>query len=567
LEINRLCMGCMTLKDDDGAQCPVCGFIEGTKPDSPLFLEPRTVLEHKYLIGRVLGQGGFGITYLAWDLNLNIKLAIKEYFPQELASRPAGHNKVSAYAGSMGSQYEYGLDKFLQEARTLAQFEGHPNIVSVRDFFRANDTAYFVMSYVEGITLQQYMTEKGGSLPVDQAFGIIMPVLDALQVVHAAEVLHRDISPDNIYINQRGQVILIDFGAARQAIGEKGRSLSIILKPGYAPEEQYRSKGVQGPWTDIYAVAATTYHLLTGQQPPEALERLSEDGLIPPSRLDVAIGELEEKALLKALAVRGPERYQSVQDFQADLIGEQSAVSFTSPDKTTKTTVQQSVRKNDSNEIKQAVPVKMIAVVVASVVLIAGSVAAYSLIGSTGAADNVAAEEREFTEEPQEETGSIVETESASEEENTTQPEENINENAGSDEESESEPESEPEPEPEPKHEPESEPEPEPELEPEPEPEQTAGQEVQNMSYEGGTYSGDVKNGIPHGQGKWTHPVGLSYTGQFSDGSVTGYGTMHMPSGDVYVGNVLKGKPHGQGKLTKADGTVQEGNWVNGILQ
>jgi serine/threonine protein kinase len=326
-------------------------------------------LENKYLIGRVLGQGGFGITYLAWDLNLNLKLAIKEYFPQELASRAAGYNKVSAYAGSMGSQYEYGLDKFLQEARTLAQFEGHPNIVSVRDFFRANDTAYFVMSYVEGITLQQYMAEKGGRLPVDQAFGIIMPVLDALQVVHAAEVLHRDISPDNIYINQRGQVILIDFGAARQAIGEKGRSLSIILKPGYAPEEQYRSKGVQGPWTDIYAVAATTYHLLTGQQPPEALERLSEDGLIPPSELNVDLGEREEKALLKALAVRGPDRYQSVQDFQADLVGEQMAASVIAPDKTA---VQQVVQKNDLVESKKAFPVMLIVAIAVAVVVIAG---------------------------------------------------------------------------------------------------------------------------------------------------------------------------------------------------
>ncbi|MDZ4132357.1 MAG: hypothetical protein U1E11_04400, partial [Dethiobacteria bacterium] len=134
----RLCMGCMRERLEGEETCSNCGYLEGTAPDSPLYLPPRTILEGKYLIGRVLGQGGFGITYLAWDINLNIKLAIKEYFPQDLASRAAGHSQVSAYAGSMGSQYEYGLDKFLQEARTLAQFEGHPNIVSVRDFFKAN---------------------------------------------------------------------------------------------------------------------------------------------------------------------------------------------------------------------------------------------------------------------------------------------------------------------------------------------------------------------------------------------------------------------------------------------
>ncbi len=321
LEVENLCLGCMSKKKEGDLKCPVCGFIEGTEPESPLFLPPGAVLENKYLIGRVLGQGGFGITYLAWDLNLNVKLAIKEYFPQDLASRAAGHSQVSAYSGSMGSQYEYGLDKFLQEARTLAKFEGHPNIVSVRDFFKANGTAYFVMSYVEGITLKEHLANSGGILPIDQARGILMPVMDALREVHAVNVLHRDISPDNIFINKKGQVILIDFGAARQAIGEKGRSLSIILKPGYAPEEQYRSKGIQGPWTDIYAIAATYYHLITGQQPPESLERLVDDPLQPPTQLGSELNENEERALLKALAVRADNRFQTVEEFQSALMG------------------------------------------------------------------------------------------------------------------------------------------------------------------------------------------------------------------------------------------------------
>lgn len=305
-----------------------CGYSAETEPESPLFLRTGTILENKYLVGRVLGQGGFGITYLAYDLNLNIKLAIKEYFPQDLASRAAGHTEVSAYTGSLGSQYDYGLDKFLQEARTLAQFEEHPNIVSVRDFFKANGTAYFVMSYVEGITLKEFLADSGGRLPVEQARAILMPVMDALREVHAVDVLHRDISPDNIFINTKGQVILIDFGAARQAIGEKGHSLSIILKPGYAPEEQYRSKGKQGPWTDIYAVAATYYHLITGQQPPEALERMVSDELDLPRDLGVSLEEWEQNALCKALSIKAQDRYQTITEFQAGLSGAQPVVQF-----------------------------------------------------------------------------------------------------------------------------------------------------------------------------------------------------------------------------------------------
>ncbi len=319
--IHNLCLGCMQEKTGD-KRCPYCSWVEGMTPESPIFLPPGTVLENKYLIGRVLGQGGFGITYLSWDINLNMKLAIKEYFPQEIASRAAGQTQISIYSGSQKNHYDYGLEKFLQEARTLAQFEGHPNIVSVRDFFKANGTAYFVMNYVEGITLQKYLADAGGILSFSQALQVILPVLDALKEVHSVNVLHRDISPDNIYINNKGQVVLLDFGAARQAIGEKGRSLSIILKPGYAPEEQYRTKGEQGPWTDIYAVAATTYHLITSKQPPEALERMIGDTLEKPSALGIEIGHMEEKALLKALSVKAVDRYQTVQDFQDDLHGQ-----------------------------------------------------------------------------------------------------------------------------------------------------------------------------------------------------------------------------------------------------
>ena len=322
MKFSNICMGCMAEKGDL-TQCPSCGWVEGSEPESPQHLKPGTLLQGKYLVGRALGQGGFGITYLGWDVNLKLKLAIKEYLPQDLASRTPGHTQVSVYTSqNYRDQFEYGLEKFLQEAQTLAQFEGHPNIVSVRDFFRENDTAYIVMSYVEGITLKEHLALSGNIMPVDKALSIIMPVLDALVAVHEVGILHRDISPDNIFINRKGQVILIDFGAARQSIGEKGHSLSVILKPGFAPEEQHRSKGVQGPWTDIYAVAVTLYRMITGQMPPESLDRLVDDTLIPPSGYGIALNVNQETAILKAVAVRAEDRFRTVRDFQRALMDE-----------------------------------------------------------------------------------------------------------------------------------------------------------------------------------------------------------------------------------------------------
>ncbi len=165
MDVIHLCLGCFE-KKGEAAECPNCGFIEGTPPESPVHLAPGTVLNEKYLIGRVLGQGGFGITYLSWDMNLNLKLTIKEYYPQDLATRASGQSQVSAYTGNFSSQYQYGLLKFLQEAWTLAQFEGHPSIVSVRDFLKANGTAYIVMNYIEGVTLKDFLQASGNKIPL-----------------------------------------------------------------------------------------------------------------------------------------------------------------------------------------------------------------------------------------------------------------------------------------------------------------------------------------------------------------------------------------------------------------
>jgi len=314
----NLCPGCFS---DKGGwdSCPSCGYEE-RDIETSLYLPPRTILAEKYIIGKVLGQGGFGITYLGWDLNLNMKLAIKEFFPQGLVTRLPGQSKVASFTDAENQDFDYWLERFLREARTLVQFEQHPNIVSVRDFFKANNTAYMIMSYVEGMTFDQYLARAGGKLPYDKAIEVMMPVMDALREVHEVGVMHRDISPDNIFIDSKGRVVLIDFGVARQEISDKSKSLSVILKAGYAPEEQYRSRGKQGPWTDIYAVGATLYRAITGKTPPEAMDRLDENDLKPPSELGCEIDPGLEKVLLKALAVKAADRFQTVDELQKEMV-------------------------------------------------------------------------------------------------------------------------------------------------------------------------------------------------------------------------------------------------------
>ena len=296
--------------------CPHCGWQPG-QDNPPPALALGQMLDGRYRIGRVLGHGGFGITYLAWDDNLHLRLAIKEYFPRDSAGRGPDGISLAVYSGPAGEQFAYGLDRFLEEARALAHFDQHPGIVTVKNFFRAHGTGYCVMDYVEGITLRQYLEQQpGGRIGVADALKLLMPVMDALRAVHKEGLLHRDLAPDNIYLTEDGRIKLLDFGAARYAASEHSKSLSIILKPGYAPEEQYRSKGKQGPWTDVYGLAATFYRAITGTVPPEALDRTEEDELLPPSKQGIAIPPHQEAVLLKALAIKAPLRYQSISEFQ-----------------------------------------------------------------------------------------------------------------------------------------------------------------------------------------------------------------------------------------------------------
>ncbi|MDF2614669.1 MAG: serine/threonine protein kinase [Clostridia bacterium] len=286
----------------------------------PNALSAGTILNGQYLIERVLGQGGFGITYLAADLNLEIKVAIKEYYPEGMVTRSHASTKLSVYAGEKKEYFEYGAERFLEEAKILARFQSNPNIVGVRTFFKENNTAYFVMDYIEGISFKQYLKLMGGKILYTDALALLIPIMDALVHVHKSGLLHRDISPDNIYLTNNRESKLLDFGAARYTLGEHSKSLSVILKPGYAPEEQYRSKGRQGPWTDIYALGATLYVAITGQVPPDALDRLYEDDLRLPTELGIALPKHIENTIFKALSLRSSDRYQDMESFQRDLI-------------------------------------------------------------------------------------------------------------------------------------------------------------------------------------------------------------------------------------------------------
>ena len=325
----RRCMGCMSTYEAIDEMCPFCGYIEGTPAKEAYHIKPGSLLHDRYTVGRAIGFGGFGITYIAWDNKLMQKVAIKEYMPSEYATRVPGNLTVTIYDGERYTEFMTGLQKFLDEAQRLAKFQNVPGIVRILDSFSENLTAYIVMEYLDGMTLKQYLAEHGGKLPYEEAVEFILPVLAALQAVHKEGIIHRDISPDNIFITEDGEVKLLDFGAARYASTGYSKSLSVILKPGYAPAEQYLSHGEQGPWSDVYATAATLYRMITGVVPEEALERKEKDSLKAPSALGAKLPKNAEKAILNALNVRVENRTASAEEFEAQLLSTANVIRVT----------------------------------------------------------------------------------------------------------------------------------------------------------------------------------------------------------------------------------------------
>ena len=315
------CLGCMKLHSSEEQICPHCGYVEGTRAKEAYHLTPGTQIHARYTVGRVLGSGGFGITYIGFDSLMNRTVAIKEYFPTEFATRSTGTKGITIYTGEKEDQFYNGLDRFVNEVKRLVGLDQVPGITTVYDTFKENNTAYMVMEYLDGENLMERL-KREGKIPVEESVQIILMVLESLRAIHQQGLIHRDISPDNIFLTRDGQVKLIDFGAARFATTTHSRSLTVIVKEGFAPEEQYRSNGNQGTWTDIYACGATLYKMITGVTPEGAMERREKDELLPPSRLGIKIDKDTETAIMNAMNVRIEDRTQTAEDFYNELTSE-----------------------------------------------------------------------------------------------------------------------------------------------------------------------------------------------------------------------------------------------------
>lgn len=287
---------------------------------------PRGYALNEYTIESVLGAGGFGMTYLATDANLNLKVALKEYLPGEFASRNPD-SSVQPLEGVAGESFQWGLQRFLDEARTLASFH-HPNIVRVMRFFEANCTGYMVMEFVNGKPLNEWIASRR-PLSRQPLFRIIEPLLDGLEVIHKAGYLHRDIKPANIYIRGDGSPVLLDFGSARH-LASGNQEMTAIVTPGYAPLEQYHGHGKQGPWSDIYSFGGVLYWMVTGNKPPDATARVREDVMIPAVRAGFSGVHGPEllMAIDWALKPHEDERPQSIPEFRRALAGEPPAAVF-----------------------------------------------------------------------------------------------------------------------------------------------------------------------------------------------------------------------------------------------
>lgn len=500
-----ICPACF-LETFDNGSCASCGFDENA-PLSPLLLPPgTTVMNGQYLVGKVLGKpGGFGITYLGWDSQLATFVAIKEYLPRELASRHFDRLTVTAHTSGDVDNFRYGLEQFLHEARILAQFD-HPNVVRVRSFFQENGTAYLVMDYLQGTNLADHLAVIGGRMSERAALDTLLPLLDGLREVHSKGFLHRDIKPQNIYITNNGRAILLDFGTARQSMSALNRGMTTILTPGYAPWEQYHRHGKQGAWTDIYACAATIYHIVTGIVPPEAAERVAQDELAPPAQFSPGLSPNFNRAILQALSIDPANRPQTVADFQDALTGKISVTmppplySPTPPPMPHAPTHQPVIPPSappawptpppansqpamDSVPFipQQDLPIRVsqpssgrgrkiiIGVTVVIGLLLAGVAFSYNSMNGH-----------------------------------------------------------------------------------------------QTVSTSSGTYEGIVSWGIPSGKGKLTYTNGSVYTGDFESGSRQGKGNFRTSGGDVYDGDWKSDRFNGSGKLILADGSRYEGAFKDG---
>ena len=316
------CPGCM--EDFSHYPCPNCGYDPSNAKNTEYALSPETILAGKYLVGKVLGQGGFGITYIGWDIALERKVAIKEYYPSGHVSRSPGTLQLTWYSSEPSqAARQDGMQIFLKEARKMVKVENIPGVVRVLDLFQENGTAYIVMEYVQGTTLKTYL-QKNGPMPWEKAKQIFYPVISAMEQVHQAGLVHRDLSPDNLMLTPTGDVKILDLGAAKDLSINSGASSMQVAKSGFSPLEQYVHRGSSGPWTDVYAMAATIYYTITGTLPPNAVDRLACDTLSWAEPGLKLLPAAARDALQKALTVQFKNRTQSMHELEQGLFSEEA---------------------------------------------------------------------------------------------------------------------------------------------------------------------------------------------------------------------------------------------------
>ena len=314
------CPNCFSPLPNGAQECPKCGKNIADIKLYPNSLPPFTVLNNRYVIGRVLGKGGFGITYIAKDMKTNALRAVKEYMPAEYSSRPTGSKSIAPHEDDKARYvFNHGKEKFIDEARTLSTLIDNPNVVTIVDFFSENNTAYLVMEYLDGQNLREMARANGGRIDPELAKRIFVIAASALIPIHGRNILHRDLSPENIIVTNDGNIKLIDFGAARDFVSAQNNGLSVLLKIGFAPPEQYSRSGKQGPYTDVYALCATFYTLVSGRKLVDALFIARGEKQPTLFELGCPVTKKTSDVIARGMHIDYTQRYQSFMQLLNDI--------------------------------------------------------------------------------------------------------------------------------------------------------------------------------------------------------------------------------------------------------
>ena len=326
--VMNICFSCFKEFDENLDMCPWCGSEIQKTPNEPIHLVPGTVLQDRYVIGLSEGSGGFGIVYKAWDKKLETVVAVKEFYVSRLVTRAVGEKELIIAKKSL-EEFNYRKERFLAEARNMAKFGDHKSIPNVFEFFEENNTAYIVMELLEGMPLNEFLIMNNKKIDVQFAIHVANEVGNALKSLHAKKIIHKDVAPDNIFIcsDKENRIKLMDLGAAKLT-DSTDKVVDIVLKPGYSPIEQYEKDSSIGPWTDIYALGATMYSMITGIKPEESSNRKIEDKVIPPHELDGEISENLSNAIMKAIALEPHMRFKDIDSFLKAINGDKKVVSL-----------------------------------------------------------------------------------------------------------------------------------------------------------------------------------------------------------------------------------------------